>query len=359
MLYKLLFYFQDSLGGLNVFRYITFRTVLAMLTTLAVSLLMGPWVIEKLRELNIGDVTRKHTPQEHSKVKKATPTMGGVLILLCLTLAVVAWGNPETHQVWVALLVTLGFGAIGFVDDYMKIKKKPSGGMRGKVKLLLMILVAGAGCAFLMAQPGFSTKLYLPFLKNVQPDLGLWYLPFAIFVVVGAGNAVNLTDGLDGLASGPAIISSLTYTFFCYAAGHSVIAEYLQIAYIPGAGEVAIFCAALAGGTLGFLWFNTYPAQVFMGDVGSLAIGGALGIAAIICKFEIVLGVVGGVFVMETLSVIIQVLYYKRTKRRIFLMAPIHHHFEKKGWEEPKITVRFWIISIILALIAFATLKVR
>jgi phospho-N-acetylmuramoyl-pentapeptide-transferase len=359
MLYRLIFLFQDTFGAINVFRYITFRTVLGMLTSLLISLLLGPRVIELLRSLHVGDVNRKYTPQEHSATKKATPTMGGVLILFSLAVAVIAWGDPGHRQIWVALLVTLGFGVVGFLDDYLKVSKKNSAGVSARVKMLSMIVISAIGIGYLMTEPGFNTRLVFPFLKNVQPDLGLWYLPFAVFVVVGAGNAVNLTDGLDGLATGPVIISSITFTVFCYAAGNAKIAEYLQIPFVAGAGDLAIFTASMAGAALGFLWFNAYPAQVFMGDVGSLALGGALGMAAVISKFEIVLAIVGGVFVMEALSVIIQVGYFKRTKKRIFLMAPIHHHFEKKGWHEPKITVRFWIISIILALIGLATLKIR
>ncbi|TLN23499.1 phospho-N-acetylmuramoyl-pentapeptide-transferase [bacterium] len=359
MLYKLVMMLQGSVAGVNVFRYITFRTVLGMLTALFISLFMGPFIIELLRKLHLGDVGRKHTPQEHSVVKKSTQTMGGILILLSLAVAVAFWGDTSHRQIWIALFVTLGFGAIGFVDDYLKVTKKNSAGVAGKIKFGAMIVVAAVGCWILMKDPAFNTRLVFPFFKNLRPDLGMWYLPFAVFVVVGAGNAVNLTDGLDGLASGPVIISSLTFTIFCYVAGNARIADYLQIPYVSGAGDVSIFTAAMAGAALGFLWFNAYPAQVFMGDVGSLALGGALGMAAVICKFEIVLAIVGGVFVIEALSVIIQVGYYKRTKKRIFLMAPIHHHFEKKGWEEPKITVRFWIISIILALVGLATLKIR
>jgi phospho-N-acetylmuramoyl-pentapeptide-transferase len=359
MLYKLLFWFQDSLGALNVFRYITFRTVLGMLTALLLSLFLGPLMIRLLKKLHIGQAIREDGPQSHLETKAGTPTMGGVLLLFSLTVAVFAWADPAHTSVWIVWLVTVGFGLVGFVDDYLKVSKKNSRGLHSRAKFWALVGVATAGCYALWIQPGFDTRLVFPFFKDVHPDLGLLYLPFAVFVVVGTGNAVNLTDGLDGLAIGPIITASLTYAIFSYASGHARIAEYLQIAHIPGAGELTIFCAAMAGAALGFLWFNTYPAQVFMGDVGSLAMGGALGMVAVVSKFEIVLAIVGGVFVMETLSVILQVGSYKMRKKRIFRMAPIHHHFELKGWAEPKIIVRFWIISIILALVGLATLKVR
>ncbi len=359
MLYKLLMLFQDVVGPVNVFRYITFRTVLGMLTALILSLLLGPKMIETLKKLSIGQTIREDGPKSHIETKSGTPTMGGVLFLLSLTVAVLMWADPATPFVWIALLVTLGFGAVGFVDDYLKVTKKHSRGLPSRLKFWALVFVAGAGCVALIAQPGFDTRLAFPFFKNFQPDLGVFYIPFAIFVVVGTGNAVNLTDGLDGLAVGPVITASMVYLIFSYAAGHARIAEYLQIPHIQGAGELAVFCAAVAGGALGFLWFNAYPAQVFMGDVGSLAMGGALGMVAVISKFEIVLAIVGGVFVVETLSVILQVASYKMRKKRIFRMAPIHHHFELKGWAEPKIIVRFWIVSIILALVGLATLKTR
>ncbi len=359
MLYRIIYFFQDTLGALNVFRYITFRTVLGMLTALFLSLLLGPLVIKMLKRLHIGQMVRDDGPQSHIETKSGTPTMGGVLFLFSLTIAVAAWADPTKLYVWLALFVTIGFGLIGFMDDYLKVTKRNSRGLPGKSKLLGQTVIATVGCLLLMKSPGYETTLLVPFFKNVRPDLGIFYLPFAVFVVVGASNAVNLTDGLDGLAVGPVITASLTYMIFTYAAGNARIAEYLQITHVPGAGEVSIFCAAMAGAALGFLWFNAYPAQMFMGDVGSLAMGGALGMAALISKFEIVLALVGGVFVIETLSVILQVASYKTRKKRIFRMAPIHHHFELKGWAEPKIIVRFWIISVILALFGLATLKIR
>jgi phospho-N-acetylmuramoyl-pentapeptide-transferase len=359
MIYRLLMTFQDAVGPLNVFRYITFRTVLGILTALVISLVLGPKVIELLRSLHLGQVIREDGPQSHIEAKKGTPTMGGLLILFALGVSVLSWADPANMLIWTVMIVTFGFGAVGFVDDYLKIKHKNSRGLPGRVKLLALIVIATAACLVLMQSPQYDTRLAFPFFKDLHPDLGFWYLPFAVFVVVGAANAVNLTDGLDGLAVGPVISASLTYAIFAYAAGHAGIAEYLQLPHIAGAGELAIFCAAMGGAALGFLWFNTYPAQVFMGDVGSLALGGALGIVAVVSKFEIMLAVVGGIFVVETLSVILQVTSYKTRKKRIFRMAPIHHHFELKGWAEPKIIVRFWIISIILALIGLGSLKIR
>lgn len=359
MLYKLLIQFQDQFSALNVFRYITFRTVLGMLSALGLSLLLGQYVIDNLKRLHIGQSVREDGPQSHIETKSGTPTMGGILFLFCLTVSVVAWTDPSRYTVWIVLAVTLGFGLVGFLDDYLKVSRKNSRGLPGKSKLIGLTVIATVGCFLLMKTQTAQTVLTVPFFKNFHPDLGWLYLPFAVFIVVGAGNAVNLTDGLDGLAVGPVITASVTYTIFTYVAGNAKIAEYLQIPYAASSGELAIFCASMAGAALGFLWFNAYPAQMFMGDVGSLAMGGALGMVALVSKFEIVLAVVGGVFVMETLSVILQVVSYKTRKKRIFRMAPIHHHFELKGWAEPKIIVRFWIISIILALFGLATLKVR
>jgi phospho-N-acetylmuramoyl-pentapeptide-transferase len=359
MLYRLLLFFQVNVGALNVFRYITFRTVLGMLTALMISLLMGPWLIRKLRELHIGQSIREDGPKSHLETKKGTPTMGGLLFLLSLSLGVLAWADPTTPQTWIVWLVTLGFGIVGFIDDYLKVSKRNSKGLHSRAKFWSLVVVATIGVTALVAIPTTDTTLSFPFLKTLHPDLGWFYVPFGVFVVVGCGNAVNLTDGLDGLAVGPIITASLTYVIFAYAAGNAKIAGYLQIPYVYGAGELAVFCAAMAGAALGFLWFNAYPAQMFMGDVGSLAMGGALGMVALVTKFEIVLAVVGGVFVLETLSVILQVASFKTRGKRIFRMAPIHHHFELKGWAEPKIIVRFWIVSIILALCGLATLKIR
>ena len=358
MLYRILYAFHEAFGPLNVFRYITFRSVLGMLTALLIALLLGPPVIRWLRNLRVGQAVRDDGPPQH-RAKEGTPTMGGVLILLGLAAATLAWADPREPRVWIVLGITLGFGAVGFADDYLKVTRRNAKGLSARAKMLGLVGVATAGCAALWALPGFDTRLAVPFFKNVRPDLGWAYIPFAVFVVVGAGNAVNLTDGLDGLAIGPVITASLTYLIFTYAAGHARIAQYLQIPYVPGAGELAVFCAGMAGAALGVLWYNAYPAQVVMGDVGSLALGGALGAVAVVSKFEIVLALVGGVFVLETLSVVIQVASYKTRRKRVFRMAPIHHHFELKGWAEPKIIVRFWIVSIILALLGLGTLKLR
>jgi len=358
VLYWLLYGLHETFGPLNVFRYVTFRTVLGMLTALLISLLLAPRLIRWLKRLRVGQAIRDDGPRSHMS-KQGTPTMGGILILAGLGVATLAWADPSVPAVWIVLGVTLGFGAVGFADDFLKVTRQNSKGLPARLKLVLLTLVALAGCAALWATPGFDTRLAVPFFKNLRPDLGWGYIPFAVFVVVGTGNAVNLTDGLDGLAIGPVITASLTYLIFTYAAGHARIAQYLQIPYVAGAGELAVFCAAMAGAALGFLWYNAYPAQVFMGDVGSLALGGALGTVAVVSKFEIVLVVVGGVFVLETLSVMIQVISYKTRRKRVFRMAPIHHHFELKGWAEPKIIVRFWIVSIILALLGLSTLKLR
>jgi phospho-N-acetylmuramoyl-pentapeptide-transferase len=358
MIYRMLYAFHDAFSALNVFRYITFRSVLGMLTALLLVLLLGPRVIRALRRLQVGQAIRSDGPQSHL-AKQGTPTMGGILVLLSLGAATAAWADPATAAVWVVLGVTFGYGAVGFADDLLKVRRHDSRGLSARAKLLWLVVIAGAGCLVLWTLPGFDTRLAVPFFKGVRPDLGWLYIPFSILVVVGSGNAVNLTDGLDGLAIGPVITASITYLIFSYASGHARIAEYLQIPYIAGAGELSVICAATAGAALGFLWYNAYPAQVFMGDVGSLALGGALGMVAVVSKFEIVLALVGGVFVVETLSVILQVASYKTRRKRIFRMAPIHHHFELKGWAEPKIIVRFWIVSIILALLGLTTLKLR
>ncbi|WP_025324295.1 phospho-N-acetylmuramoyl-pentapeptide-transferase [Deferrisoma camini] len=358
MLYRLLYGLSDAFGPFNVFRYLTFRSVLGMLTALGIALFFGPAVIRWLERLKVGQAVRDDGPERHL-AKAGTPTMGGILILVGLGVATLAWSDPLEPRVWIVLGITFGFAAVGFADDYLKVTRRNSRGLPARAKFWSLVVVATAGCTALWALPGFDTRLAVPFFKNLRPDLGWAYIPFAVFVVVGAGNAVNLTDGLDGLAIGPVITASLTYLIFTYTAGHARIAEYLQIPWVPGAGELAVFCAAMAGAALGFLWYNAYPAQVFMGDVGSLALGGALGAVAVVSKSEIVLAVVGGVFVVEALSVMIQVVSFKTRGKRVFRMAPIHHHFELKGWAEPKIIVRFWIVSIILALLGLGTLKLR
>jgi phospho-N-acetylmuramoyl-pentapeptide-transferase len=358
VIYRALYALQETFGALNVFRYITFRAVVSMLTALLLALVLGPRVIRALRRLRVGQAIRDDGPQSHL-VKEGTPTMGGILILVSLGIATLAWADPATPVVWIVLAVTFGFGAVGFADDYLKVTKRNAKGVSAAAKFWSLVVIATVGCLALWATPGFDTRLAVPFFKELRPDLGWFYLPFAVFIVVGAGNAVNLTDGLDGLAIGPVITASITYLIFTYAAGHARIAEYLQIPFVSGAGELSVFCAAIAGAALGFLWYNAYPAQVFMGDVGSLALGGALGMVAVVCKFEMVLALVGGVFVLEAVSVMLQVASYKTRRKRIFRMAPIHHHFELKGWAEPKIIVRFWIVSIILALLGLSTLKLR
>ncbi len=359
MIYHLLYPLHTSISAFNVFRYITFRTIYATLTAFVICFLLGPWVIKRLRRMQVGQFIRDDGPETHYR-KSGTPTMGGVLIIGAVVASTLLWANLTNFYVWVALLVIVGFGAIGFADDYLMQVKKRSKGLGVKEKLLLQTLLAAVCGLMFYFYSDFSTQITVPFLKRVQPDLGWGYILFTVVVIVGASNAVNLTDGLDGLAIGPLIIVAATYMVFAYVTGHVQFAEYLQINYVAGVGEIAIFCGALVGAGLGFLWFNAYPAQMFMGDVGSLALGSAMGVIAIITKQEILLVLVGGLFVIETLSVIFQVCFFKLTHgRRIFRMAPLHHHFELKGWPEPKVIVRFWIIAIALALVALSTLKLR
>ncbi|MBU0673629.1 MAG: phospho-N-acetylmuramoyl-pentapeptide-transferase [Proteobacteria bacterium] len=360
MLYHLLYPLHETISGFNVFRYITFRSIGAALTAFLLLLLVSPWFIRFLRDKQIGQVVRTDGPASHIS-KQGVPTMGGVLILFAITVSTLLWVDLTNSFVWVVLGITLWYGVIGAYDDFQKIKKRNSKGLSARGKLVFQAVgVLVAGSYLLFVHPDFDTHLSFPFLKDIRPDLGPWYILFAVFVVIGASNAVNLTDGLDGLAIGPTVISSSVYLMFSYLAGHIGLSAYLQIPYVPGAGEIAIFCGAMVGAGLGFLWYNAFPAQVFMGDVGSLAIGGGLGMIAIIIKQEILLAIVGGIFVMEALSVILQVGFFKLSGgKRIFLMAPFHHHFEKKGWHEPKVVVRFWIVSIVLGLAALATLKIR
>ncbi len=359
MLYHLLYPLHTLLGGFNIFRYITFRGIGAMVTGFVLVLVLAPWFINFLKSRQVGQVVREDGPESHFS-KQGVPTMGGVLILFVLTITTLLWVDLTNSFVWLLLGVSLWYGAIGSLDDYYKINRQNSKGLSARGKLFLQLAGVVIVGLVLVNRPDYDTTLSLPFFKEIRPDLGWYYLPFIALVVVGASNAVNLTDGLDGLATGPTVISSSVYLLFSYLAGHAGLASYLQIPYVAGAGEVAVFCGALAGASLGFLWFNTFPAQMFMGDVGSLAIGGALGTVAIIIKQEILLALVGGIFVVEALSVIVQVSYFKLSGgKRVFLMAPYHHHFEKKGWPEPKVVVRFWIVSIILGLMALATLKMR
>lgn len=358
MLYHLLYPLHNEYSVLYVFRYITFRTIYATITALMISFMLGPWLIDTLQRLQIGQSIRKVGPESHF-VKEGTPTMGGAMILLAIILPTLLWADLSNLYIWVTLLVTAGYGAIGFIDDYLKVVRKNSDGISARQKMFWQIVIAAAASLLLYFSAGFDTHLSVPFFKNVNPDLGVFYIPFAILVMVGASNAVNLTDGLDGLAIGPMIIAAGTFLLLAYLAGNARLSAYLQITSIQGAGELAILCGAMVGAGLGFLWFNSYPAQVFMGDVGSLSLGGALGVVAVITKNEFLLVIVGGIFVIEALSVIVQVTSFRYWGRRVFRMAPIHHHFELKGWPEPKIIVRFWIISIILALVALSTLKLR
>jgi phospho-N-acetylmuramoyl-pentapeptide-transferase len=359
MIYYFLYPLHTSISAFNVFRYITFRTIYASLTAFVICFLLGPWVIRKLSYMQVGQYIRDDGPQSHLK-KAGTPTMGGTLIIFAVAAATLLWADLGNGFVWIVLLVLLGFGAVGFVDDYLMQVKKRSKGLTAKDKLVLQTALALVTGYLVVLSPSFTTNITVPFFKHISPELGLWYVPVAAFVIVGASNAVNLTDGLDGLAIGPTIIAAVTYMIFAYVAGHVKIAEYLQINYVSSCGEIAVFCGAMAGAGLGFLWFNAYPAQVFMGDVGSLSLGGSLGTVAVITKQEILLVLVGGLFVIEALSVIFQVGFFKMTKgKRIFRMAPLHHHFELKGWPEPKVIVRFWIIAIALALISMSTLKLR
>jgi phospho-N-acetylmuramoyl-pentapeptide-transferase len=343
----------------NIFRYITFRTIYATVTALIICFVVGPWLIKKLHALQIGQPIREDGPESHLS-KKGTPTMGGILIIFAIVLSTLLWANLAVDFVWLAIMVIVGYGLIGFLDDYKKLSNQNSRGIPGKVRLGAEVIIALFFSIIIYLKPGFTSTVTIPFFKTVLPNLGWGYVILSTFIIVGAANAVNLTDGLDGLAIGPIITCFMTYILFAYFAGNIKISNYLQIPYVAGTGELAVMCGAAFGAGLGFLWFNTYPAQIFMGDVGSLSLGGALGAVAILTKQEILLAIVGGIFVIETFSVIFQVGWFKVSNgKRIFRMAPIHHHFELKGWAEPKVIVRFWIISILLALLAVSTLKLR
>jgi len=361
MLYALLYRWHDSIGVLNVVRYITFRTAAASLTALAISLALGPWLIRKLREFQVGQVIRHEGPATHHP-KAGTPTMGGLLILTAAVLPTLLWADLTNVDVWIAVGTTTAFGAIGFADDYLKIVRRSHHGLRPRYKLAAQVLVASAVGVVLLVlarENLYNTRLIFPFFKRLIPDLGLWYLPFAVLVLVGASNAVNLTDGLDGLAISTFAIAATAFTGLAYVTGHRVLAEYLLLVRFPAAAELTIFCGSLVGAALGFLWYNSYPADIFMGDVGSLALGAALGTVAILIKQELLLLLVGGVFVIEALSVIIHVVSFKLTGQRVFRMAPLHHHFELAGWSEPKVYTRFVIVAIIFALFSLTTLKLR
>jgi phospho-N-acetylmuramoyl-pentapeptide-transferase len=362
MLYNLLVPLAEDISILNVFRYITFRSGAAVVTALLVSFALGPSIISWLKRRQVsGQPIRDDGPQSHLLTKQGTPTMGGFLILLAITSSTLLWADLTNGFVWIVLSITCGFGLVGFVDDYLKLTQRNSKGLPGRTKLLAQIII-GASASFWiikLSPPGISTHLAVPFFKDLLINLGWFFTPFALLVMVGASNAVNLTDGLDGLAIGPVMIAAGCFALIAYLVGNSVFANYLQLNYVPGSGELAVFCGALVGASLGFLWFNAPPAMVFMGDTGSLSCGGALGSIAIVTKHELVLAIIGGLFVLETVSVIVQVASFKLTGRRVFRMAPLHHHFEQKGWAESTIVIRFWIIASILALAGLSTLKLR
>jgi len=356
MIYHLLYPLSSIFSPFNVFRYITFRSIGATLTALLISLLLGPPLIRKLKEMHIGQRVREDVPERHLQ-KEGTPTMGGVLIILSVIISTLLWANLTNFYIWLLVGAMIAFASVGLWDDYRKMTRRK--GISGKEKMLLLLIVSVALALLLFFLPGFDTKLSFPFFKGLRPDLGFLYIPFAVFVLVGSSNAVNLTDGLDGLAIGPVMVTAGTFALFAYLAGHYHFANYLHIPFVKGSGELSILCGAIIGASLGFLWFNAYPAQIFMGDVGSLSLGGTLGTVAVVTKQEFLLALVGGIFVMEAISVILQVAFFQWKGKRVFRMAPIHHHFELKGWAEPKIIVRFWIISIVLGLIAISTLKLR
>ena len=362
MLYHILFPLADQFSALNVFRYLTFRTGGAVITALVISFLFGPVLIEMLKNRQAGgQPIREDGPESHILTKQGTPTMGGVLILLAVTLSTLLWADIYNGFIWAVLGVTIAYGSIGFMDDYLKVSQRNTKGLSGRLKLVMQIAIAAVATFWIVSNlpSEIATSLSIPFFKSLLIDLGWMFIVFAILVMVGASNAVNLTDGLDGLAIVPVMIAACVFALIAYLSGHSGFSTYLQLNYVPGSGELAIFCGSLVGAGLGFLWFNAPPAKVFMGDTGSLALGGALGSVSIITKHELVLAIVGGLFVLETVSVIVQVVSFKLTGKRVFAMAPLHHHFEKKGWAESTIVIRFWIIASILALAGLSTLKLR
>jgi phospho-N-acetylmuramoyl-pentapeptide-transferase len=351
------------LGFLNVTRYITFRTAAASLTALAISLILGPWLIRKLRDFQIGQVIRQEGPQSH-RAKAGTPTMGGLLILAASIVPALLWADLSNPFIWIAMGATVGCGAVGFLDDYLKITRRSHHGLWPRYKMGgLLIVAAAVGLAVLLLSyenpPLYNTRLIFPFFKNLIPDLGIGYVLFAVLVLVCTTNAVNLTDGLDGLAISTFGVAAAAYTALAYVTGHAVLADYLLLVRFPPAGELTIFCGALVGASLGFLWYNSYPAEIFMGDVGSLGLGGAIGTVAILIKQELLLPIVGGVWVLEALSVVIQVTSFKLTGKRVFKMSPLHHHFELIGWSEPKVITRFLIVGVLFALFSLTTLKLR
>ena len=351
-----------ELAALNIFRYITFRTGGALITALLFVFLFGPRVIKSLRiRQGKGQPIRKEGPERHLVQKQGTPTMGGLMILSGVTVSVLLWGNLRNPYVWVVLLLTLVYGAVGLYDDYLKVTKQSAEGFRGRIKIIIEAIAAVVAAAVIakVGEPPLATALAIPFFKYIEINLGWFFIPFGAFIIVGAGNAVNLTDGLDGLAIVPVMIASASFGMIAYLSGNAVFADYLQIHYVAGTGELAVLCGAVVGAGLGFLWFNAPPASIFMGDTGSLALGGLIGTVAVATKHEIVLAVIGGLFVLEAVSVIVQVVSFKLTGKRVFRMAPIHHHFEQLGWTEPQIVIRFWIVSVVLALAGLSTLKLR
>lgn len=362
MLYHILVPLADDFGALNVFRYITFRSGAAVMTALVISFMLGPTIISWLKlKQREGQPIRDDGPQTHLLTKQGTPTMGGFLILIAITVSTLLWADLTNGFVWAVLFITTGFGLVGFADDYLKLTRRNSKGLSGRIKLLAQIVIGGVVAVWItfLLPDTLRMHLAMPFVKDLLINLGWFFVPFAIVVMVGASNAVNLTDGLDGLAIGPVMIAAGCFAVIAYLIGNAVFANYLQVHYVPGSGELAVFCAALVGASLGFLWFNAPPAMVFMGDTGSLSCGGALGGVAVITKHELVLAIIGGLFVLETVSVIVQVASFRLTGRRVFRMAPLHHHFEQKGWAEPTIVFRFWIIAMVLALAGLSTLKLR
>jgi len=361
LLYYFLYSLHETFSPFNVFRYITFRTALAAITSALITFFLAPWIIGRLKRFSFTQHERDDGPKNHLS-KSGTPTMGGILIVLSIVCSVLFWGDLNNVYIWLMIISILSYGAIGFADDYLKITKKNSKGLSARLKLIFQTLIATSILIYLYVNPHdpYTTKLIVPFIKNFLIDLGIFYIPFGVFVIIGTSNAVNLTDGVDGLAIGLIAIVIFAVGALMYISGNKVLADYLQVIKIPNVGELTVFCGAVFGASIGFLWYNCYPAEVFMGDVGSLSLGGSLGTLVVITKQEIVLLVVGWIFVFEALSVILQVGYFKMSGgKRIFRMAPIHHHFELKGWSEPKVVVRFWIIGIILALLSLATLKIR
>ena len=361
MLYSLLLSLSETYPGFFVFKFLTFRTGLSVGTSLIISFLIGGPLIRSFSNNQITGQIRRDGPIDHIIKKTGTPTMGGIIIIISMTISTLLWSDLNNIFIWTLIFISLALALLGFIDDYLKIKKKNSQGLNSKLKFLGQLIVGVFTILILInySDHEYLDKLYFPFFKNLIVDLGIFFIPFVLFVIIGASNAVNLTDGLDGLATVPVMLVALSFTLICYLVGNAIFSDYLYIQFIPGVGEISVFCGSIVGSCLGFLWYNAPPAKIFMGDTGSLSLGGSLAAVAVIVKHEIVLAIIGGLFVLETVSVIIQVISFKLTGKRVFMMAPIHHHFEKKGWPESTVVIRFWIISIILAMIGLATLKLR